>query len=164
MANEGRLAELPIHPVPSTVALEGSLRIEGRVAHPLELTAAELGSWEQEMVSGDFTCLEGWTVPSVRWQGVPLAVVLERAGADPAARWAEASSGDFRISLPIDLARRSLLALRLADEPLPIAHGGPIRLIVPGGECYTSVKWLNRLEVRDQPGSNQGRTIALGRL
>lgn len=158
------LLELPVHSVPQTVSLQGQLRVEGRVARALDLTVDDLAALDQQATTGDYTCLEGWTVRDLRWQGVPLAAVLERAEADPAARWVEASAGDFSISLPIDLARRALLALRLADGPLPIAHGGPVRLVVPDGDCYTSVKWLDRIDVRDQPGPNTGRTIALGRL
>jgi len=39
-----------------------------------------------------------------------------------------------------------------------------MRLVVPGGECFTSIKWLDRLELRSEPGLNTAETIALDRL
>lgn len=164
MARDNTLRELPVHAVPGTGVPPEGLRIDGLVACPLELTVDDLASLAQQSATGAFTCLEGWTVSEVRWQGVPLAGVLQRALPAPQARWVEASAGAFSVSLPIELARCSLLALRLDDDPLLIAHGGPVRLVVPGGECYTSVKWLDRLELREFPGPNTGHAIALDRL
>ncbi|MGH2350075.1 MAG: molybdopterin-dependent oxidoreductase, partial [Chloroflexota bacterium] len=66
--------------------------------------------------------------------------------------------------LTLDEALAALLAVRLDSRPLPAAHGGPVRLVVPGRECFTSVKWLDHLEVRDTPGAETGRAIALARL
>lgn len=164
MARENTRRELPVHAVPGTGVPPARLRIDGLVACPLELTVDDLASFAQQSATAAFTCLEGWTVPDVRWQGILLRAVLERAMPAPQARWVEASGGAFSVSLPIELARRSLLALRLGDDPLPIAHGGPVRLVVPDGVCYTSVKWLDRLELREFPGPNTGQAIALDRL
>ena len=41
---------------------------------------------------------------------------------------------------------------------------GPARLVVPGGECFTSIKWAERIEVRAEAGDNSARRIALDRL
>ncbi|HEX5415262.1 MAG TPA: molybdopterin-dependent oxidoreductase [Chloroflexota bacterium] len=164
MAKDNIRGELPIHPVPRTVNDARRLTVAGLVARPLELAVDDLAALDQEAATGSFTCLEGWTVQDVRWRGVPLAAVLEQAEPSPSARWVEASAGAFSVSLSLDAARRSLLALRLGDGPLPVEHGGPVRLVVPGGDCYTSVKWLDRLELREQPGPNTGRAIALERL
>jgi DMSO/TMAO reductase YedYZ molybdopterin-dependent catalytic subunit len=90
--------------------------------------------------------------------------VLEQAGIDAKASWVQASVGDFSLPLPIDEARESLLALMLNGEPIPQAHGAPVRLLVPGGECFTSVKWLARLEIRNEPASNTAAEIALRRI
>jgi DMSO/TMAO reductase YedYZ molybdopterin-dependent catalytic subunit len=38
------------------------------------------------------------------------------------------------------------------------------RWVVPGGECFTSIKWLDRLELRSEPGLSTAETIALTRL
>ncbi|HSG90140.1 MAG TPA: sulfite dehydrogenase [Pseudomonadales bacterium] len=86
------------------------------------------------------------------WTGIPLHVLLEEAGADPAARWVIAggadASGNNR-SLPMDLARGdAMVALYQNGEPLRPAQGYPMRLFVPGCEGNLSIKWLTSLKVQ----------------
>ena len=69
--------ELPIHrahdePYPNGVVL----RVDGLVAEPRTLTLAALQQLPQWDFTNDFICLEGWTVPGVKWGGVLLEVVL----------------------------------------------------------------------------------------
>ncbi len=154
---------LPVHNH-AGVTPPDHLRVDGLVQRPLELTAADLAGLAQEERNDDFACLEGWTVPGVRWHGVPLAALLDLAGVREEARWVQASAGEFSVPLPLAAAHGALLALRLNGEPLPPEHGGPVRLLVPGAECFTSVKWLDRLELRVEPAENTARATALGRL
>jgi sulfite oxidase len=97
------------------------------------------------------------------WTGVALADVLALAnplreatdvgfeGADlcPEAGTAERFGG----SIPLDKARRPevLLAWAMNGEPLPLVHGAPLRVVVPGYIGARSVKWLKRIEVRPEP-------------
>src|SRR5688572_19309401 len=94
---------------------------------------------------------------NVRFSGVPLSKVLEKLGIEPAktARFVTAEGrdkpdksgeADFEHSLPLeDMLDTSILALRLNGEPIPAAHGGPVRLITPGYYGTMNVKWLSRL-------------------
>lgn len=93
------------------------------------------------------------------WTGAPLRAVLERHGAPTGSdRWLLAAGGDapadalvFARSIPMEKALEDcLLAYRMNGEPLPRAHGYPIRLIVPGWYGNNSVKWLSRLAVLDR--------------
>ena len=95
---------------------------------------------------------------------MPLAAVLARAGVAPAARWVQASAGAYSVPLPLAAARRGLLALRLGGTPLSAARGGPVRLVVPGRACYTSLKWLDHLELRPAAAPDTGRVAARARL
>jgi DMSO/TMAO reductase YedYZ molybdopterin-dependent catalytic subunit len=140
------------------------LRIDGLVGHCLELTLADLERLPQHDLADDFTCLEGWTVPNVKWRGVLLETLRSLAKFRPEARYVQASAGEFSISLPLDRAEQVLLALRLNDQAVPAEHGGPVRLIVPGGQCFTSIKWLDHLELRSEPGTNTAERIARARL
>src|SRR5262249_23946949 len=91
--------------------------------------------------------------------------VLERAGVRARAReivFRGADTGSvegrdapirFERSLSIDQARDAdaLLAYAMNGEPLPIQHGFPLRLVVPGWYAVASVKWLTSIELIDGP-------------
>lgn len=97
------------------------------------------------------------------WEGVALADVLAAAapvgGASDVAfvgldRSEEADPPQpFAGSIPLRKAQRPevLLAWSMNGEPLPVAHGAPVRVVVPGFVGARSVKWLDRVEVRDRP-------------
>jgi DMSO/TMAO reductase YedYZ molybdopterin-dependent catalytic subunit len=157
--------KLPVHRSRNEEGIRPHVvRVDGLVGHCLELTLADLERLPQQDLTNDFTCLEGWTVPNVRWSGVLLETVLSLTEPRPEARYVQASAGEFSISLPRDRAERALLAIRLDENALPPEHGGRVRLVVPGGECFMSIKWLDHLELRAEPGANTAKTIALGRL
>jgi DMSO/TMAO reductase YedYZ molybdopterin-dependent catalytic subunit len=118
----------------------------------------------QHELRHDFKCREGWIVPDLRWRGVLLQTIFELARPHREARHVQASAGNFSTSVPLDLAARALLAIRLNETNLSAEHGGPVRLVVPGGECFTSIKWLDHLELRSEPGLNTAETIALVRI
>ena len=107
-------------------------------------------------------------VSTAEWTGVPLADVLDRAGPAPGAREVIFRGADvgspgspagspepvrFERSLPISDARgpEALLAYAMNGDPLPIEHGYPLRLIVPGWYAVASVKWLTGIEVTGSP-------------
>jgi len=104
-------------------------------------------------------------VSTAEWTGVPLVEVLDRAGADAGVRevvFRGADSGvvdrsrppiRFERSLSVDDARRSeaLLAYAMNGEPLPLQHGHPLRLVVPGWYAVASVKWLTEIELVATP-------------
>lgn len=98
------------------------------------------------------------------WHGVPLGVLLERAGLGPAAvdvlavgldpeyRVGGRNLGRVRRPLPLAKALEDVLvAYGMNGEPLPPDHGAPARLVVPGWVGVASVKWLGSLEVSDRP-------------
>lgn len=157
---------LPVHPLTGneTDGQAHILRVDGLVRNRLALSLADLERLPQAQLTDDFTCLEGWSVPRVRWSGVLLKTVLSLAEPRPEACYVQASAANF--SLPVTLARaeQALLAIRLSEALVPPEHGGPVRLVLPGGECFTSIKWLEHLELLDQPGKNTAKEIAAERL
>ncbi|MDE3110159.1 MAG: molybdopterin-dependent oxidoreductase, partial [Acidobacteriota bacterium] len=157
--------KLPVHefPRPESDRVH-SLRVDGLVHSRLELILADLQQLSQHDLVDDFTCLEGWSVPKVQWSGILLKDVLSFAKPLPEARYVQASAGNFSFPLPLERAGQALLAIRLDENLLSREHGGPVRLIVPGGDCFTSIKWLDRLELLAEPGPNTAKEIALGRL
>lgn len=85
------------------------------------------------------------------WTGVPLRVLLEEAGATPEATWFLAEGGDACLmarSIPIEKATDDALVVWAQNgEPLRPEQGFPIRLLLPGWEGNTNVKWVRRLEL-----------------
>src|ERR1700730_12351284 len=104
-------------------------------------------------------------VSTAEWTGVPLTEVLDRAGVRRGAQevvfhGADRGSVDgrsqpiaFERSLPLDEIRAidALLAFAMNGEVLPIHHGYPVRLVVPGWYAVASVKWLTGIEVIGEP-------------
>jgi DMSO/TMAO reductase YedYZ molybdopterin-dependent catalytic subunit len=158
---------LPVHPsgpggLDTTAA--PCLRIDGLVARPVEVEGAILAALPRIEREEAFTCEEGWTVPNVRWGGVRLADVIALAGPRPSAPYVRVHAGEYVVPVTIAEAADALLCDELNGRPLPRVHGAPWRLVVPGRECFTSVKWVDRLELTDDPGEPTGERIARSQL
>ncbi len=100
-------------------------------------------------------------VGCVQWTGVRLTDLLQRCGVLPHAVYTGHHSPDVTLDgrgpaisrgLPIAkaLASETLVAFAINDEPLPLLHGGPLRVVVPGYPGAASQKWITRIEVRDR--------------
>jgi DMSO/TMAO reductase YedYZ molybdopterin-dependent catalytic subunit len=132
-----------------------TLGVTGRVDRPLTLTYAEL--LERPMVEVDITlsCVSnevgGSLVGNARWLGCRLDDLLDEAGIDPSADQVVGRSVDgFTAGFPTTLldGRDALVAVGMNGEPLPIRHGFPARLVVPGVYGYVSAtKWLSEIEL-----------------
>lgn len=156
------LSDLPAFPAPVREA--GRLVVSGLVESVLELVAADLAMFPQTGLTEDFTCVEGWVVPDQEWTGVRVGDLLDAAVAKPEAGWIEFGAGDFRFSLQLEEARKAIVALELNSAPLTREHGGPARLLVPGGACFTSIKWLDRIEALAKASPDRAAAIARSRI
>ncbi|MFE2142192.1 molybdopterin-dependent oxidoreductase [Streptomyces sp. NPDC059456] len=134
------------------------LTVDGLVERPTTYTLDALRRLPQTRVVRDVQCVTGWRVPGTPFEGVPLARLLDAAGVRPQARAVRFScfDGTYTESLTLPQARRDdvMVALRMQDEPLGHAHGGPVRLYVAPMYFYKSAKWLSGITVtRDvEPG------------
>ncbi len=94
-------------------------------------------------------------VSTSEWTGVPLATLLNEAGARRSASWFLAEGQDAAVmtrSIPMAKAwDDALVAYAQNGEPLRPAQGYPVRLLLPGWEGNASVKWLRRIEVSNAP-------------
>jgi len=157
---------LPVHELPEDAREVAGrpLRIDGLVARPLALDESDLASFRRAEHTEAFTCEEGWSVPGLRWRGIKLWEIVARAQPLPSARYVRVCAGDYAVPVSLEDADRALLCDGLDDQPLTLAHGAPWRLVLPGRECFTSVKWVDRLEVTADPCPNDGERIARARL
>jgi DMSO/TMAO reductase YedYZ molybdopterin-dependent catalytic subunit len=164
--------------VPIVDPTEWRLEVDGLVARPLALTPQDLGKLPRVTRPVTLECAGNgralmrpravtmpWFVEGVstaEWTGVPLRAVLEAAGLDRArAREVVFRGRDrgitkgldhcYERALPVEEALRPepLLAYAVNGQPLPPAHGFPLRLVVPGWYGMASVKWLDRIRVID---------------
>ncbi|MEB8386903.1 sulfite dehydrogenase [Rhodobacteraceae bacterium KMM 6894] len=89
------------------------------------------------------------------WTGVRLSTLLEMAGVQDSAAWILAEGADAAVmtrSVPIDKAMDdAILAYAQNGEAIRPEQGYPLRLLLPGYEGNTHIKWLRRLEVSDKP-------------
>ncbi len=85
------------------------------------------------------------------WTGVPLATLLSEAGIKPEAVWVLAEGSDAAAltrSLPLaEVVKNALLCYAQNGEALRPEQGYPLRLVVPGWEGNTCIKWLRRLKL-----------------
>jgi sulfite oxidase len=156
------------------------LQVDGDVERTLLLTLDDIRQMPSTTVTATLECAgngraffdppvagiqwEKGAVGTATWTGVRLGDVLDRARAIASARyvWLDGAdlgigaAPDFIRSLPIDKAMQpeTLLVYAMNGVPLPMAHGFPLRAIVPGWEGAYSVKWLThlRLSSRDHDG------------
>jgi DMSO/TMAO reductase YedYZ molybdopterin-dependent catalytic subunit len=103
-------------------------------------------------------------VSTATWTGVPLAALLERAGVQASALhfWMEAAdrgplpaTPTFRRSIPRETALgEAFVAYEMNGQPLPLLHGGPLRLVVPRWYGMASTKWLTHVHARTTESDN----------
>ena len=132
------------------------LRITGMVDRPQTYTFEQLLARELVDETVTLTCVSnkvgGNLIGNAKWRGVPLAELLEEAGVQDGATQIVGESVDgFTVGFPTDIGldgRPALVALAMNDEPLPISHGFPARLVVSGLYGYVSAtKWLSEIRL-----------------
>jgi len=101
-------------------------------------------------------------VSCAEWTGVLLSVLLREAGVQPGAKWLVAEGSDaakMTRSIPLTKAMNDvLLAYGQNGEALRPEQGYPLRLFNPGWEGNTSIKWLRRIKLVDQPYETREET------
>ncbi|MBI3697869.1 MAG: sulfite dehydrogenase [Acidobacteria bacterium] len=165
--------------VPAIDPARHRLILQGMVERPLILTVGEIkrlpsvsriyvvecggnsgGEWGAK-TAPDVQRSHG-LVSCSEWTGVPLKLLFEEVGVRAGASWiiAEgADAGRVQRSIPIAKAMDDmLLAYGQNGEALRPEQGYPLRLIVPGWEGATHIKWLQRIVVADQPYQSRDET------
>lgn len=142
--------------VPEVDPADWRLRVHGMVADEFELTWDELMELPLEESWTTLACVSnevgGTLIGNAKWLGYPVRHLLERARPSADADMVLSRSVDgFTASTPLESltdGRNAILAVGMNDEPLPVEHGFPARLVVPGLYGYVSAtKWVESLEV-----------------
>jgi DMSO/TMAO reductase YedYZ molybdopterin-dependent catalytic subunit len=141
-----------------------TLKVTGAVDNPIELTYDELLGFRTVERDITLSCVSnqvgGRLVSNARWIGVLLSDVLEEAGLgrDKVGSASEQLVGrsvdNWTSGFAADAAfdgREALVAFGMNGEELPVKHGYPVRLVVPGLYGYVSAtKWLTDIELTDR--------------
>jgi DMSO/TMAO reductase YedYZ molybdopterin-dependent catalytic subunit len=159
---------LPVHyrpdDQPHPDGERGALRLSGLIAQPGTLSAGDLSALPRTRLAEPFVCEEGWSVDGLVWEGVPLREIVARLGPLPGARYLRVYAGNYWLALSLADLDGALLCDRLNDAPLASEHGAPWRLVLSGGACFTSVKWVDHLELAAEPGDATAERIARRRI
>jgi len=111
------------------------------------LYSAQAQPGNAQAIHGLLSCAE--------WTGVRLSTLLDEAGVEPSAQWVVAEGADAAsMSRSIPLAKcmdDALVCLYQNGERVRPSNGYPIRLLLPGFEGNTNVKWLRRLKLTAAP-------------
>jgi DMSO/TMAO reductase YedYZ molybdopterin-dependent catalytic subunit len=169
------------HPVPTDISGPWTLTIDGDVARPTTLRLEDIRGIRPERRSVTVECAGNgrgrfelpatsgvqWglgAVSTATWTGVPLAALLERAGVQASALhfWMEAADRSpataapkFLRSIPRETALSvAFVAYEMNGQPLPLLHGGPLRLVVPRWYGMASTKWLTHVHARPTESDN----------
>ncbi|WP_225725031.1 MULTISPECIES: molybdopterin-dependent oxidoreductase [unclassified Nocardia] len=142
--------------VPQVSVDDWSLRIHGLVDREIRYSWADLAKRQPIERLVTLTCVSnpvgGDLVGNARWLGYRLDEMLAEAGVHPDADMVLSHSVDgFTAGSPLAAltdGRDAILAVGMNGEPLPIEHGYPARLVVPGLYGYVSAtKWVTELEI-----------------
>ena len=132
------------------------LKVTGMVARDLQLSIAELMAKPMTERHITIACVSnnvgGDLIGNARWLGWPVRDLLGLAEPQPGADMVLSRSADgWTAGTPLEVLtdnRDALLAVGMNGEPLPLEHGFPVRLVVPGLYGYVSAtKWLTELKV-----------------
>jgi DMSO/TMAO reductase YedYZ molybdopterin-dependent catalytic subunit len=169
----GAPASLPLHWTltidgevgrPTTLTLDDIRAMPGAQARTVTLECAGNGRGVYRLPKTAGLQWERGAVSTASWTGVPLGAVLERAGLRPSAQhlWMEGldratvpTVPKFVRSISRELALGdAFIAFEMNSGPIPLLHGGPLRLIVPGWFGMTSTKWLTHVHARSVESDN----------
>lgn len=133
------------------------LIVDGLVARPLALSLAQIRTMPAHEQITRLDCVEGWSAIG-KWAGPQLSLLLDGAGLLPAARFIVFHCADFygggrapyyeSIDLVDAYHPQTILAWRMNDRVLPVAHGAPVRVKIERQLGYKQAKYIMRIEAR----------------
>jgi DMSO/TMAO reductase YedYZ molybdopterin-dependent catalytic subunit len=124
---------------------------------PFELTFDELTLLPSVSITKDFNCVTRWTKQDIKWKGVPFTKIVELAKPTSMAKYVIFGSRDgYTTNVPLVecLKYDVIVAYELYGKEIPLVHGGPVRMIIPGLYGWKSAKFLSEIKFSeiDEPG------------
>jgi DMSO/TMAO reductase YedYZ molybdopterin-dependent catalytic subunit len=134
-----------------------TMTVDGLVGSPRTWSWRELHALPGSTYFGDIHCVTTWSKFDTTFTGVSVDTLLEQAGPLPDAAYVMAhSTTGYTTNLPLSDVTdgKAWVVWEFDGRPLPVDHGGPVRLLVPHLYFWKSAKWVTRLELMaaDRPG------------
>jgi sulfane dehydrogenase subunit SoxC len=158
--------------IPTIDPARHMLFVHGMVAEAKKFTMADLKRFPSVTRRHFIECsgngLTEWNKPTLKtvqgthgllstseWTGVPFATIAREVGLSDGGTWVLAEGSDAAVmtrSIPLEkMLKDALLVYGQNGEAIRPEQGYPLRLLLPGYEGNTNIKWLRRLEVSDKP-------------
>ena len=158
--------------IPTIDPTKHMLYVHGMVDGPRKFTMADLKRFPSVTRKHFIECsgngLTEWNKPTLKtvqgthgllstseWTGVQFATIAREVGLKDGGTWVLAEGSDAAVmtrSIPMEkMLKDAILAYGQNGEAIRPEQGYPLRLLLPGYEGNTHIKWLRRLEVSDKP-------------
>lgn len=130
-----------------------SLAVVGAVEHPLILSYADLLAVPALDLPCTVACAaDRFNVGHALWRGIPMRTLLDSLTLRSGAQFARLYAADGHTTgITLKQLSRALVAYAINGETLPPEQGFPARLIVPGLYEYKMPRWIERIEIAEQP-------------
>jgi DMSO/TMAO reductase YedYZ molybdopterin-dependent catalytic subunit len=155
---------LDLGDVPDVPLEQWRLELGGLVDNPVTLTWDDFLALPQVDDVSDFHCVTTWSRFDNHWKGVRFKTLAELAVPREEAAFVFCTGYDHMPGTKIPYTTNLPLARAIEDDvllvhtwqgqPLPVEHGGPVRMITPKLYAWKGTKWIRKIEflARDQRG------------
>jgi DMSO/TMAO reductase YedYZ molybdopterin-dependent catalytic subunit len=136
------------------IALETwELQIRGQVENPMILKWNDFLALPQFKSISDFHCVTTWSQFDMEFEGVPFTTLASLVEPKPTASHVYFKSFDgYSTNNPLEVCMDDdvLIAHKWNGKPLPKAHGGPARVIIPKRYAWKGAKWVREIIFLDR--------------
>ncbi|MBI4813532.1 MAG: molybdopterin-dependent oxidoreductase [Methanobacterium sp.] len=129
------------------------LEVDGLVANPKNYTYDQVKDFQSYQKVVKLDCVEGWSV-NILWQGVLVKDILNEVKPLPTANTVIFYAPDgYSTSFPLEYLQNNqiLMAYKMNNATLPPERGFPFQLVAESKWGYKWIKWINRIELSDNP-------------
>jgi DMSO/TMAO reductase YedYZ molybdopterin-dependent catalytic subunit len=130
-----------------------SIKVYGLVKNTIDISYLDLLSFPVTDITKDFNCVTRWTKRDVQWTGVQFKYIAEKVIPLENAKFVVQEGYDgYTTNLPLEILLQDnvILAYKLFGEPIPVLHGGLVRMIVPSRYGWKGSKFLNGIKFTEK--------------
>jgi DMSO/TMAO reductase YedYZ molybdopterin-dependent catalytic subunit len=148
-------AYFPESDAPKLSQADYRLELSGLIADKRPWSVEQIHALPQQSQITRHVCVEGWSMIG-KWSGPRLGDFLQRVGADLSAKYVgfQCADGYYgSIDMPSALHPQTIMAVKFADEILPVKYGYPFKVRIPTKLGFKNPKWVTTIFVTNRyPG------------